>query len=137
MKTMTRRQVIRALRTEKLAGGYFVDHYIWNDKKFTSFPSESKDCTVCAVGALLRYCGMSNSKISDWTDKFGDFGAFDPTYIGASTQELLDNKQYLHALSFEFETVVEKLGKGKRMREHMVKFVKNNFPKTIKIDKRY
>lgn len=131
-KTITRRQVIKALRTEPLQSGEWCD----GPTGYT-VPAKNLDCTVCAVGAVLR-------QVTDMrVEEIYDFGAqlnnrTDATISDSANQKdislFLADGNYLAALSAYFEsTIPDKAPYGKRHRERLVKFVKKNFPTNIPV----
>lgn len=146
---VTRREIIKALRTEPLQAGTFCtlgqgDHF------HCSIDGEvgDSDCKVCAVGAIFR------SKFKPYhldVEYFDDTvsTAVDIAYVLFDDKEMvyrkLNEKDYLSALSVYFEALVEKKMKNKAlgsrafvkvtpaMRENLVNFVKKNFPPFIVI----
>lgn len=103
---ITKQQVLKALETEPLKRGQWVDR---------AYLNYIGDCNVCAVGAVLRQAGLTNREI----------------YLSVRAQSIRsgceDPNQTvktdpLTALSEVFET------KGKKA---AIEFVKKKFPKTI------
>lgn len=115
---ITRRDILKAIRTEKLKAGSFVEIRV-----------DEKPCKVCAVGAVLRNKGFQDQTISIIGDSLM---MIYPVSSEGNEYEALDKKLYLNALSIKFEKLVESYGCGKRTREKLAEFVKDNFPKIIK-----
>jgi hypothetical protein len=130
-KTITRRDVLAAIRTEPLRPGNWV------------VTTENVKCEVCAVGAVLRHAGLNNEEIFEFGDIMMHYGKCSVDGYGSkediedTIQGMLRNNRYLHALSITFEFYSRRLGKGKRIRKVLANFVKKNFPKTIKLNERY
>jgi len=123
-KMITKEKVIKAIKTEPLIVNYFVER-----DKYSNIVT-NPNCSVCAVGAVFRASGMSNTEIDDVTS--------DPQENICSTsigriEDLLKSKLYLNALSVKFEYLASKYGTGKRTRNELVKFVEENFPYRIKL----
>lgn len=139
---VTRRTVIKALRTEKLRANNF----------FHTDNTLSK-CAVCAVGAVLR-SSLTQEQLRD----ADGYNATRGVYSGCDTEKEVQEKtrceinegNYLGALSVYFESLARRFarkGRGERAnleqveavnwtsrrREKLVDFVKKNFPKTIEI----
>lgn len=94
---ITRKQVLMAVRYEPLTAGSWI---------------RKDDCTVCAVGATLRRCGVEDCEIGSYgsqvfqaaednTDYHGE-AAMDKKYV----RKHLKNGLYLAALSCYWEGVV-------------------------------
>lgn len=111
----TRRDIIRAIRTEPMKAGSWV-----------SYTTRTKDgtCKVCAVGAVLRERGNTDGQICNLAWKIAPNGTVENEEIPL----LLKNKDYISALSAKFEYLARKYGNGKRTKEKLVDFVKSNFP---------
>jgi len=122
-KTITRSEILKAIRTEPLVSGNFVQTE--NNKE--------KNCAVCAVGAVLRIAGQNNTEIHSFGEQLMYEGvcSSQPHYV---ILEELKERRYLHALSMKFEFYAFRLGKGKRTRKLLANFVKKNFPKVIKLN---
>lgn len=122
-KIIKRRQVIKALRTEKLATGQWFRH----DSGATQ--GSYWDCSVCAVGAVMR-----EVSILKWCEEQGQppNHIADRLALGACWDDDVDvylqRKQYLSALSAKFETLCNRRGVTKKHREVLVEWVKKNFP---------
>ena len=130
-KTISRKDILQAIRTEPLLPGAWI-HSRFDDKK--SMLVLDDECPVCAVGAVLRKAGIVSYLIAT-TAAFNVDSAFD--YLGgANVEEMkaaLQEGAYLNALSMKFEKLAKTYGVGKRTRDRLVKFVKANFPKEIEI----
>lgn len=134
-KTVSRREILQAIRTENLRSGEFVETDLGT-------PLDDPNCGVCAVGSVLRKVGFDNSEI----DIFGrtlmnggkvisDYESYDPPiHTQREIDGLLERRLYLNALSVKFERQVEKTGEGKTTRKILAKFVKKHFPKRISLD---
>jgi hypothetical protein len=141
-KTISRRDILTAIRNEPLNTGSFVNPKgVGPDGVEGGLGSvEDKNCTVCAVGAVLRKAGLSNREIEEFGEALGDLGPITPTRyeiysdVKGGLKELLKEKKYLHALSVKFEGQAHKTGVGKRTRKVLSLFVKKNFPKRIRLN---
>lgn len=122
----TRKEVLQAIRHEPLAPGSWIEVVDWEK------PLSNKNCTVCAVGGLLRRKGMPLKQITERAGKalVIETGWDRSRSVGAEGDyELaLEEKNYLRALSIRFEQLSEKFGTGKRTRNILANFVKKNFP---------
>jgi len=138
-KTITRREVLKAIRTEPLKRGKWVQMDVY--KSFV--PSSDPKCEVCAVGAVLRHAGLNNEQISEFGDQMvsGPFpcvgDCFDYREFEDAVKQALKEKRYLYALSLKFERHAKRLGKGRRIRNLLANFVKRNFPKSVKVSYNY
>lgn len=121
-KYVTKKTILKAIATEPLIGGSFV----------LSADDERKDCSVCAVGAVLRRAGMKNSEIYDFGRVMVDSGPC--ANREESIPEVLKDGEFLHALSLKFEAQSDRTGYGKRTRNVLANFVKKHFPHRIKLD---
>ena len=121
---VTKNQIIEAISTESLIGGAWF---------------YTKDCAVCAVGAVLRRClnikdreiaGVAN-EIVNWPEH-------------RDIELVLKRKDWLSALSSFFEQEWESrdvdLYEGKKheelvalVRKRTIEFVEHNFPDEIEI----
>jgi len=130
-KTTDRKDVLKAIKNEPLATGNWV-----NESGF-SYPNQKK-CDVCAVGAVLRQAGFSNYDIGDFGEDLmatGEASAYgDKKQQEKLIRSYLDRENFLHALSIKFEGQANRTGTGKRTRDILMKFVKENFPKRIKLE---
>lgn len=119
---ITRREIIRAIRTEKLIAGAFIQ--VRFDDVECSWVKDKK-CKVCAVGAVLRHKGFHNSSIND-------LGGLLTTDCGAlrdsDEKESIAQCAYMSALSIKFEKLAKRHGCGAKTKELLIKFVKTNFP---------
>jgi hypothetical protein len=122
-----RREILEAIRTEKLlAGGSFIH----GRKDSLGNRIIDRNCKVCAVGALLRLKGIDSDLITLTAhDITGDYGLTQDS----NEFEALKKKQYINALSIRFERLYEKQGAGKKTRETLARFVKRHFPKEIRV----
>ena len=129
MKTVIkRRDIYKALRTEKLSGGsFFTIEYLFD----TSIAS----CSVCAVGAILRSCAFSPDT-SVVEARWVACQATSGMAIGSEDiEEHLKRHRYLSALSCYFEAeMLERRRVTKAFREKLVEFVRDNFPPTISVN---
>ena len=135
-KTISRRDILTAIRNEPLKRGSWVYMYGRND-----FSEGDKRCEVCAVGAILRQGGFSNYEI----DYFGgallnsgpispDSSEFNESSLTNGLKQLIKEKKYIHALSVKFEDQASRTGAGKITRKVLSLFVKKNFPKRIRLN---
>lgn len=148
---ITRAQIIKAIKTEPLEGGqwinrtYDADGYI--SQLYWDRPADVQECKVCAVGAVLRSCvpGITPNRIID----FGSGLYYSDGGIGASATDIrqardevrdelaLNNPNYILMLSRMFESYWRHYQDDRRQlgytRKALVKFVQNNFPKSITV----
>lgn len=130
---ITKREVLKAIRTEPLKPGFWMHA----DKRYF------KNCSVCAVGAVLRnrievksvyptmlvdvfnrkVCNIMDSESSNYTVSLG-VGELD---------NILNQGLYLTALSNKFEALAEKYKTMRTVRKHLEIFVKKNFPKEFEV----
>lgn len=115
---ITRKEVLKAIRTENLKEGSPI-----SDRDGVL----DKECKVCAVGAVLRQKGIDDESIHStfYQVTFGTYGV-DGT---GDEHKALRDKEYLGALSIKFEKLAANYGCGKRTRTRLTEFVKDNFPK--------
>lgn len=137
---ITKKQVITALENEPLRPGQFIRY----DKKPIG------DCQVCAVGAVMRT--VLNNNI-EHRDEFSSLceNVTDFQYVGEDTDELLQNKNYMGALSNYFEEMMFDNDDGKnewdddedddgapivesRHRKELIQFVNDNFPEQFEVE---
>lgn len=130
MRTIYREQILKALLTEPLQGGQ------WVEKEYLH---EIGDCRVCAVGAILRSClKMTNSEIHEngarvTNNRCVRNGLYDN--INYPKNEL-KKKNYLGALSIFFEDLVYRRNDGATPNDRvkLCKFVLDNFPSRITVN---
>lgn len=126
-KTITRRQVLKAIANEPLEAGSFIEFNV-DHKRY-------KTCNVCAVGAVLR----STLKHVDNPDTlyeiankvtceyiFNEYGVSE-NYINL-INSIIQNKSYLQALSVQFEYLSYKHKYLKVVRRKLANWVKASFP---------
>lgn len=161
--TITRRQIIKALKTEPLGGGQWIN--LENQEDFNNAIVKAADvkCTVCAVGAVLRGAlgriltveQLHNSSYDLCSRQSCDYEHV-PDYTGGynyslkeareyASEGLKKHKMYLASLSSFFEDMYYNIynvsfavgrDRGPKMRAiryQLVKFIKENFPKEIKV----
>lgn len=121
---IARKDVLKAIRTEKLRAGSFISGRIRADGKLV----EDSRCKVCAVGAVLRQAGIPSEDIdnqaynvltleSDWDDNGDEF-------------KQLKDGNYLAALSVKFEKLAAKNGGvDPKTKSSLRNFVRRYFPK--------
>lgn len=129
---ITRREILKAIRTEKLRPGAFIEPKLINGSSVL----EDDTCRVCAVGAVLRQKGIPSESIEDVACAImSDDFAIEPDDLFDSTNEFeaIKAKAYMNALSIRFERLAMKNGVGRRTREALCRFVKRHFPKSINI----
>ena len=128
---VTRREILKAIRTEKLQGGAFI-------QTRSDYPYIVDDtCKVCAIGAVLRQKGIPSESIENMAYAItSDDFAIGPDDCFASTNEFeaIKAKAYMNALSLRFEKLAKKSGTNKKTREALCRFVKRYFPKSIYIN---
>lgn len=121
---ITRREILKAIRTEKLKEGGFIhlnkDELGYDDT-----------CKVCAVGAVLRSAGVGNGSINIIAQLLLEAGYYSDE--GDEHTEL-EAKRYLNALSVKFEKLASVYGAGKRTKDKLAIFIKKYFPKTINVE---
>jgi len=140
-KIVTRRQIVSALQKESLTSGYF----------FEIDPKSIMRCEVCAVGAVLRQtsfirklisikgCNIDNTLGVDNLGKglcrnaYASDSMFD---VDGTIEQELNNKNYMGALSMKFESLMGNAVGDRatvKIKRQLIEFVKNKFPKSIKI----
>lgn len=122
-KTVTRAQVLKAIRKESLVAGHFI-------KPLVVGGIIDKYCKVCAVGAVLRSIGTPSNKIASTAQRVCDYKYSAHPEFNWETE--LEKENYLGALSIYFETKAKKHGAGKKTKDKLIAFVKTHFPKIIK-----
>lgn len=133
---ITRREILKAIRTENLKGGTWIGARVNKDGDTVS----DEKCTVCAVGGVLRAKGIACDLIDDVAcDITRGFYGVAPTTDDDGEEEnsefdALKQKAYMNALSIRFERLYDKYGSGKKTREKLCRFVKRHFPKTIRVE---
>lgn len=121
-----RAQILKALRTEPLRQGHFVE---------SDLLPEIGTCNVCAVGAVLRSAGVPDRAINGVAVQpqvigFADC-CFDSSNKAEQKLELAEDlaeRRYLAALSKVFEAAPKRTAKAQA-----IAFVKKHFPKEIRI----
>lgn len=131
---ITRKEILRAIRKEPLKAGEWIHNreVVKTDAEGTKYLDSvlDKKCKVCAVGAVLRAKGIDPDQMNDVA--WSLLGRDNDVAEGGDEKEALKDKNYLLALSIKFEKLADRLGAGKRTREKLVEFVKENFPKNIR-----
>jgi hypothetical protein len=131
-KTVTRKEILQAIRYEPLAAG----NWIRTDSK------DPATCEVCAVGGVLRRAaGLSPYDIEDFGYQLLELSdcIFDrensPTFNSAAAfaKALVKDGLYLNALSVYFESLHKRYGGGTETRKRLRTFVKNHFPKVVPV----
>lgn len=124
-----RKTVIKALKTEPLARGYF----------FEVAAENIKDCKVCAVGGIVRQHlsdAILQAKRCDELSQYCEYVTgykYDISVDESQQKELIKEGNYLGALSAFFERQSDSGKVTKKHRESLVNFVKKNFPVKFKI----
>ena len=141
MKTLKikKAQVIKALRTEPLEKGNWIDISPKDYEQFERSPllvASAFDCKVCAVGAVLRSTGLTPMEIlrvgGNLSLSYG-YNVFRDARHG-DIDNLLIKGNYLGALSCYFESTIPLRGSyGLKHRERLVQFVEKNFPGYIEV----
>lgn len=135
--TITRREILKAIRTENLG---YKGFYKGTRKLESPFLIVGKTCTVCAVGAVLRsrlkgLCIYDAQKIIHKTQNLSVWtSANEDTVTG-----LLKAKQYLAALSSKFEKADIDAGDKtyrwtKPRREKFCEWITENIPVSFKVN---
>lgn len=151
---VSKQRIINAIKKEKLKAGYWLaskemiqsaENYE-GSSKFDDIgrktPIAQKDCMVCAVGAVFRSVCAKNSMIFDIDRHITGqdiepyiYGAVSEAHAISRAQMLIDDEKYMSALSSYFEWLDENTNhKPYRIKEKLIKFVKDNFPKNIELD---
>jgi len=122
---ITRSDVLRAIAKEPLKPGA----YVRSDGK------DPGDCSVCAVGAVLRYKGLHNDRLQSAGDYVTQGKAvidFAPGRSWHTTVETeLEKKNYLGALSCFYEKIAPSRS---RIRDRLRKWVQENLPTGVIYD---
>ena len=136
-KRITKAEIIKALRLEPLAYNNFFNPRITVSFSTPMAKVRKVDCTVCAVGAVLRRnlpktaTGYAIGRVGHNITKHEYFGG-DPT-------KLLRAKNYWGALSCFFEAQAENDDEpgrkvSKKSRQACIEFVREHFPKSIMLE---
>lgn len=134
-KTVTKKEILEAIKKEPLKAGSWVKMDDFGD------PVKDKNCTVCAIGAVLRRAKYSNQQAWEFGGCLMNSDAVAPldeecVDLGVEknlVERLLSEKKYLHALSVRFEGQALRTGVGKRTRKILTDFVKKNLPDQVKL----
>lgn len=124
-----RKTVLKALRTEPLARGYF----------FELEATDNNACKVCAVGGIVRQHlskQILKTKGSDELSVYCEFitgHCYDSTVNEAEQKQLIADGNYLGALSAFFERQGGVKRVTQKQREQLVQYVKKNFPVRFKV----
>lgn len=135
--TITRSQAIQAVMSEPLRNGPFVEGSLP-----TSHISADPNCTVCAVGAVLRRTGLCNQDVAEVACELlaechheedpgfdnVSFTEFDLEHIG----DMASDGHYLEALSSLFEGLCL-LVPPEATRSILASFIEHNFPEILEI----
>ena len=143
--TVTRRDVLKALRTEPLRGGTYVHVGSVDSKLFKN----NSQCAVCAVGSILDL-SIGHKFSAEEMDSIGCGLVKTPVAMNTelSVKEIVEdataasqNGYPLSGLSILFEGLFVKSHyrtKGhlanSKLRLRLVKFVKKNFPAKLTFD---
>lgn len=124
-----RKTVIKALKTEPLARGYF----------FEVAAEDIKNCQVCAVGGIVRqHLSDAILQAKGWDElstycEYVTNYKYDSSVDQAEQKQLIKEGNYLGALSAFFERQSDSGKVTKKHRESLVNFVKKNFPVKFKV----
>jgi hypothetical protein len=145
-KRIRKSTIIKALQTEPLgADGQYIARVeapsvSAEELGWGAEPSD-KECLVCAVGAILRYTGITKAGQLQAT---GSRNTWYPTFTDAPTwaeakkkaKELIksDPDEALSALSSLYEAGIDNKVRLAVIRKNLVSFVEKNFPKTIAVE---
>lgn len=130
--TITKKDMIEAMKTEPLAPGVWVSM------------AGTKDCRVCAVGGILRAAGVDEGVISLRANDLTPFqqvsydeddydGMEDEFGVDDLIEQHLENKNYMAAMSVEYESIAQEYGL-ERTRKLMITWIEGNIPDNIKIE---
>lgn len=126
---ITRRDILRAIRVEKLKGTKFI-HGRPNESGVYIPTGFDHACKVCAVGAVLRRAGVPNYDINAV--------GFAITKAGVSAydneHDAIASQAWFSALSVKFEKLYKSYGGGKTTKTKLASFVKKYFPKEVVIE---
>ena len=130
-KWITRRMVLKALRTEPLAHGRF-----WHEDNQNLSLAVKPSCRVCAVGAVLRQASFEKSFLDYPQMNIGQEATRDK-FVSGDINALLKEKNYLGALSSYFENFDTRNGfykdATKVTRKKCISFVKRKFPSKFRL----
>lgn len=132
----TRKEILATIKNEPLKKGYFIyteDMAAVNAGNMTYEEVKLKQdkCPACVVGNLLR------SKLGKKMDGMPAFEFDDKCYEAtygefiegeAALPRLLEEENYLGALSSKFERLADKYKTMKTVRKHLAEWVKKNIP---------
>lgn len=125
IKSISKKDVIKALKTENLKRGRFFRN------------PEQRDCAVCAVGAVLRHMSFETWTLSAANTRgISLWGLGEQACRGRCTsgqamtsaqyKEMIAGGNYLGALSVYFE--------AGNTRKRCIEFVKRYFPETLTLE---
>lgn len=109
--TITKKEILKALETEPLEQGHWV--------ALEGLPTVGT-CRVCAVGAVLRHCGLTNVEISEYAGQVVRAQSIDRNLT-------LEDGDWVSALSDIFERSGKKAA---------IRFVQERFPDKVSIDRK-
>jgi hypothetical protein len=124
----TRREVLKAIRVEKLVGGRGPIEARWGSYD-RGYVYDGK-CRVCAVGAVLRQKGIDGYDIPS---TFNGIVYVQSARASGNLEGALSDKDWLGALSIKFERLYQQKGAGKVTRKELALFVKKHFPVTFSV----
>lgn len=136
---ITKKQIIKAIMEEPyLAGGHYLNlsDLYYND---TVPLSETEECRVCAIGSVLRQKLIKYSidarKFVRLTSDLDNIPSHSTRDDKLSTY-FLEQKDYLSALSKEFESYVDygRIKVTNRIRVKLSKWVDKNFPNRFTVE---
>lgn len=137
-KTISKAKCIEAVKTEPLRGGHWV-------QSFELRPDSQRNCSVCAVGAVLRKAGCDDYSMDEVASRLVVLALAYSHNAAREIRKALKEKRHLDALSMYFESLANPQDPGatlspilegknlSRIRSKLVKFIDKNFPKRIEL----
>lgn len=130
-KTITKKLIIKALKTEPLSRNYVFDLY-------TNYVLGVMDCKVCAVGAILRK-SLGENLLRDISKTMESYLSVNIANEACRTirlshhdpKRLVNEGLYLAALSNFFESSESDDKNGNISRRKLINFVNKYFPNKI------
>lgn len=124
---ITREQVIEAIKTETLKRGKWVALIF----DITGTRTDNNpNCSVCAVGAVLRHKGFDNIRIDRLAPEVCFSGEFTRN---ASSINAKRQKDWLGLLSIKFENLCAEYKSQLLIKKKLISYVKQHFPTKFKL----
>lgn len=115
---MTKKQILEVLRKEPLTHGVYAE---WPINVSGSAPADTKGCSFCAVGQIVRAAMAKNTPL---------FKVNEAAYSRAESQLLVEMERVFEDTPHPLGRVLDE-GAG---REAAIDFVKKNFPARVRLN---